>query len=516
MESYSQAIYRLDSSHTSKTDAADAAEVTSLAVWLLPNFLTIVFAVTLLQVLFLSAGMPRLFHDSDTGWHIRNGESILSSAVVPRVDAFSYTRAGQPWLAWEWLSDTLLGASHRMAGLSGVGLIAAITIALTVYGAAHLALSLGGNLFFTSAGTVLLLGVTSMHWLARPHLFSWILALAFLSVAETERRHNSRFLWVLPALAALWANMHGSFLLGPAILFIYALGEWIAQHSARRFLTVSLLSLISTLINPYGWRLHEHVFTYLQSDYLMDHIQEFGSFNFHSAGALYVEMFLAVATLGTVALLKQRAFGPALLSLGMLHLSLYSARHLATAAVLLLPLSIAALTRQVEEWPRLRNFIRYSQRLRAIDQRVHGIVPIAIVLVLTVFGVNALASNGRVTFDPGTFPVHAADFLEKTNASTNTGNIFTTDQWGGYLIYRFDGQMKVFLDGRSDFYGRDLLETYGRVISVKPGWDKVLTEYDARFVLVPPDSSLGSVLQSRTDWKCIYSDAVSSIYERTN
>src|SRR3954466_2727480 len=98
MESYSQAIYALDAPHRSK---ADLANVTSLAVWLLPNFLAVVFAVTLLQVLFLSAGSPRLFHDSDSGWHIRNGEAILSAGSVPQADAFSYTRAGASWLSWE-------------------------------------------------------------------------------------------------------------------------------------------------------------------------------------------------------------------------------------------------------------------------------------------------------------------------------------------------------------------------------------------------------------------------------
>src|SRR5438552_2169938 len=203
MNGYPQVIHSLDSSPRS---TAERAGINSVALWLLPNLVGIVFTVTLLQVLFLSAGMPRLFHDSDTGWHIRNGESMLSSAAVPRTDAFSYTRPGQPWFAWEWLSDTLFGASYRIDGLSGVALIASATIALTVYGAAHLALSLGGNLFFTAAGTILLLGVTSMHWLARPHLFSWILALAFLSTAEAERRRNTRILWVLPALAAIWAN----------------------------------------------------------------------------------------------------------------------------------------------------------------------------------------------------------------------------------------------------------------------------------------------------------------------
>ena len=84
MDGYSQAIYALDSPSRPN---AHAAEVTSVAVWCLPNFLAVVFAVTLLQVLFLSAGIPRLFHDSDTGWHVRNGETILSSRSVPRAEA---------------------------------------------------------------------------------------------------------------------------------------------------------------------------------------------------------------------------------------------------------------------------------------------------------------------------------------------------------------------------------------------------------------------------------------------
>src|ERR1041385_2187540 len=224
MDGHSLAIYRLDSRRRTNSDAA---EVTSLAAWFLPNFLAAVFTVTLLQVLFLSAGIPRLFHDSDTGWHVRNGETILSSRSVPRADAFSYTRSGESWISWEWLSDTIFGASHRVAGLSGVALLSTALIAFTAYGATRLTLSLGGNLFFTAAGTILLLGVTSMHWLARPHLFSWILALVFLSVAECERQKTTRTLWTLPVVALIWANMHASFLLGPAILFIYAVGEWI-------------------------------------------------------------------------------------------------------------------------------------------------------------------------------------------------------------------------------------------------------------------------------------------------
>ena len=512
MESYSQAVYALDSTRGFKVEPAG---VTSLAVWLLPNFVAVVFAVTLLQVLFLSAGSPRLFHDGDTGWHVRSGEVILSSASLPRADPFSYTRAGQPWFSWEWLSDAAFGALHRISGLPAVALITALAIALTACGAAHLALSLGGNLFFTAAATVLLLGVTSVHWLARPHIFSWILALLFLWAAEHERRHGGQVLYGLPFVALLWANLHGSFLLGPAILFIYAAGEWLRRRSALRFAVSSLVCLLATFINPYGWRLHEHIFTYLQNDYLMDHILEFGSFSFHSAGALYVECFLAAAVLGTIALVRQRAFGPALLCLGMLHISLYSARYLATAAVLVLPLSVVALTREAKAWPGLKPLLDYSDRLRAIDRRIYGVVPILLVLAITVLGLNALARAGRVGFDTGTFPVRAADFLEQRNARNGgLGRVFAKDQWGGYLIYRFPARVKVFIDGRSDFYGQNVLETYAQVAEVKPGWDALLKQYNVQVVLVPPDNALASALLLSPDWKRIYSDRVAAVYER--
>ena len=531
MSGYSQATYALDAARRSR------GEVTSLAALLLPGLGAVVFAVTLLQVLFLSQGAQALFRDSDTGWHVRSGEAILSTAAAPRADRFSYTRDGRQWFAWEWLLDALLGGAHRIAGLPGVALLAALAIALTAWGVARLSLSLGGDLFFTAAATVLLLGTTSIHWLARPHVFSWLLTLLFLCVAEHERRSPGRALYWLPLPACLWANMHGSFLLGPAILFLYAIGEWLEGiancelrianlqsgrisnfefrnakfNAGLRFAAACLASLLATLINPYGWRLHEHVVTYLQNDYLMDHISEFRSFSFHSPGALYVELFLLVAVLGVVALLRQRAFGPALLAFGILHVALYSARHLPTAAVSLLPLCVAALTREARDWSSLRPLLDYSERLRAIDRKIWGVVPILLVLAGTLAGLGTLARAGGVGFSSALFPVRAADFLEQRQA---TGRLFAKDQWGGYLIYRFAGRTKVFMDGRSDFYGRDLLETYARVVEVKPGWDAVLKQYDIRFVLVPPDNALASVLQLRPDWKRVYVDPVAALFER--
>jgi hypothetical protein len=494
-------------------------KVSSLARAIVPSLGAVVFAVALVHILFLSAGTRTLFRDSDTGWHIRNGEAILAARSVPRTDSFSYTSAGAPWFSWEWGSDLIVGTAHRLAGPAGVAFLAALVIALVAWGAARLALSLGGNLLLTAVASGLLLGSTSIHWLARPHIFSWLIALGFLAIAEHERRKPGKAIYWLPALACLWANLHGSFPLGPGILFLYAAGDALAgserRKAAVRFALAGIASLAATLINPYGWNLHAHVISYLQNTYLMDHISEFRSFSFHAPGAIYVELSLAIVVLGIIALFSERAYGPALLGLALLHLSLYSARHLPTTAVLLLPLSVAALTRHAENWPRLRPLLEYSQRLRAIDLRVAGVVPVMLVLVASLGALVPLARAGRVGFDPAVFPAGAADFLEQQGIARGAiGPVFAKDQWGGYLIYRFDGRLKVFLDGRSDFYGRDMLETYATVMDVKPGWNEVLRRYNVRSVLVPPDHALVSVLSLSPGWQRVYADSVSTVFER--
>lgn len=493
--------------------ACSEPRVSWLAAMLLPSFGSVVFAVSLCQVLFLSGGPQTLFRDSDTGWHVRNGEAILDNGAVPRVDGFSYTREGRQWLAWEWLSDALLGATHRTAGLPGVALLAALAIALTAWGTARFSLSLGCDFMGTAAAIVLLLVTTSIHWLARPHVFSWLVALLFLSIVERERQRSTRGVYALPLLSCLWANIHASFLLGPLILFAYAAGEALNAERVRRdrFAAAGLASLAATFVNPQGWQLHGHILAYLTDGYLMDHIVEFRSFSFHSPGAHYIELFLLVAVVGVLALLRQRAWGPGILALVMLHLGLYSARHLPLAAVLLLPLCLAALTREAETWPRLDPLIAYSRRLRAIDRRVWGVVPVSLVLIATIGMLTNLARSGTVGFSALKFPVHAADFIEQRALE---GRIFAKDQWDGYLIYRLAGRTKVFVDGRSDFYGRELLETYAQVVEVKPGWDDILRRYDVRFVLVPPDNALASVLRLSTDWKAVYADPVAAMFER--
>src|SRR5258706_2659857 len=87
-----------------------------------PDLAMVAASVTLFYCLFLFQGYQKLFRDSDAGWHIRNGESILATGTLPRTDPYSFSRAGEPWFAWEWGADMVTGAIHRAGGLPGVAM----------------------------------------------------------------------------------------------------------------------------------------------------------------------------------------------------------------------------------------------------------------------------------------------------------------------------------------------------------------------------------------------------------
>src|SRR5712671_6244113 len=98
--------------------------------FLLPSVRDLIFLLAF-WALFIGPLANRPLADSDIGWHIRAGEQILLTHSVPRVDSFSATMKGQPWFAWEWLYDALLGMVHGAMGLNGVVWLAALLMSTT-------------------------------------------------------------------------------------------------------------------------------------------------------------------------------------------------------------------------------------------------------------------------------------------------------------------------------------------------------------------------------------------------
>ena len=520
--------------------------------WWLPDLALVLSIVTLLYCLFLFDGLQNLFRDSDTGWHIRTGEAILAglqggtassmatakkqpsrSAVgnpleaLPRIDPYSFTRAGAPWIDWEWGADVLSASAYRWAGLGGVAILFALAIASATWLWVRLNWVMGGSFLIACAMASPMLSTSNLHWLARPHIFGWLLLLGTVWMAEAApARFRPRHALAIFLGSALWANLHASFLLAPLIALLYAMShllrplvwnldrptEW---RRARWFVSAALVSLAGTFLNPYGWSLHLHVIRYLNDSELLARVGEFQSFNFHVAGTFQILLTLGLAAAGGVLALAQRNLADFLMTVLFLAMALRSARSLPLAALVLLPIANGAITSALRHvsglatgLDRLRiAFLEYSDRLRILDKRLSGaaLVPFVAAFALLIARVPAVASHAG--FPPDQFPVAAASAIDKLPVDAR---ILAPDKFGGYLICRFDGRRKVFFDGRSDFYGADFMRQYIRLIEVRPGWRDQLTKFHFTYALLPNDYSLIPALE-QLGWRELYKDNVATL-----
>jgi hypothetical protein len=114
----------------------------------------------------------------------------------------------------------------------------------------------------------------------------------------------------------------------------------------------------------------------------------------------------------------------------------------------------------------------------------------------------------RAEFDPTRYPANAVSAL----GQYPTARVFTYDQWGDYLIYRLYPRSRVFVDGRSDFYGEDFETKLLEVLNVNYGWDQTLARFAVDTVLMPPTSPLTGALKESCRWRVVYDDGVALVF----
>jgi hypothetical protein len=512
-----------------RTAAASANVEAVTAPFALPDMATLMAVLTLVFCLFVFNGGRKLFRDSDTGWHIRTGEKILMTRALPSSDPYSFSKPGAAWLAWEWGSDVLMGLAHRIDGLRGVTALFALAIAACTWLWFRLHWAVGGNFYIACALMPPMINTTSLHWLARPHVFSWLFLIGAIWFAERAPfRFGFKQAIAIAAATALWANLHASFFFAPIIALIFAASHFIrpliwdlnrAEESARVrwFLLAAAAALAGSFVNPYGWRLHAHLASYLMDGELLDRVAEFQSFNFHTAGSWQIIATLAIAAMGGTLALIQKNVGHFLLAAMFSVAALRSARALPLVALLILPLANASfcnalramheLQPNVSRW--LDHALIYAHRALTLDRRLNG-APFAIVAVaIALLALRIPGAAARIGFPPDEFPVAASDAIEKLPADAR---LFAPDKYGGYLIYRFNGARKVYFDGRSDFYGAAFMKQYIEVLEVRPGWQEIFRSQHFTHALLPNRYSLLAALD-QAGWKTIYKDNVCTLLE---
>jgi hypothetical protein len=523
--------------------------------------------------------------DNDLFWHLATGRYIWATGHIPLVDPFSWTVPGRRWIAHEWLTELWLYPVYTHGGYGALMLafaaIIAAAFALT-YGTAR---RLGASRPWAVAITLLAAVACAHTWGVRPQMVS----MAFMALTlrllmpgpkgtMAGARSDGRLgaihgripavilhgqapinvpttivwrtlsllralpaLWLLVPLMAVWANMHGGFIFGLALIGAFAAGEsgraiWAALYDdadatyarAIRLWQVLVLSTAACLLTPNGLSGLIYPFSYLGDNASTRYISEWVSPDFHKFQYHFFEALLLALIVGLAGLARRPAVVPglrrvpyltqALLLVAFTHLALDSVRNINLFSVIVAPFIAAYLS---GSWRNLAEVMSRTASPRRSTIAAPPVPPIraALNLGLAAFIVAAvlIARAPDLTYARNAaaqariFPSHAVSYIRSHRIP---GPLLNSYDWGGYLIWTLFPRLRVYVDGRPDMYGDRFMDDFIHTWQAQPGWQKTLRERGVRTILVEPSSGLAHALSATPGWRLIYHDSVAVLYER--
>jgi len=367
---------------------------------------------------------------------------------------------------------------------------------------------------------------SSMHWLSRPHLFTFLMLAVWLTVLHDLRKGNIKQCWLLPVLMLVWANLHGAFIAGFATWFLYGVGilwdslnhkiledEALHPRFWRYYLLGGAAALLVSLLNPSGIGLWKTSIGYIGNDYLVNHTVEYMSPNFHNANFWPFLVFIGLLIVVVGFSKKRIESGLLLTSAAWLVMGLYSARNIPLFVIASAPLLAQGLDELFSGLP--ARFKDMDARLQAVDSTLKGYLWPVLCIVIAVAGfaggVKFDSQKHGNTFDAKLFPVDAVNWLEQ---NPQKGEMFNSFTWGGYLLYRLWPEKRVFIDGQTDFYGEALSRQYSQVNDALPGWEGILDHYKVDWAILPVKDAIALALGSDSSWESVYRDNTAVILRR--
>jgi hypothetical protein len=466
---------------------------------------------------------PNLFADADTLWHIRTGQWILHHAQVPTVDLYSYTAIGSRWISTEWLAEVFFAFAYNIGEWIGVVILTALACAAII---AIIFSYLVRNVRFSIAvgWTALTFVAISPHFLVRPHIFSYSIALIWLiKLLESYDRKDFRSsIPLFCVLMLLWANLHPSFTFGLVLFYVFVAHSCYEKFLARDYrgckgeLIAVIAVSVCALLTPYGIFSALLTLQTINMKYAIQHTLEWQSPNFQQ---FRVHLILLVVLLMSVAGLGVRLRGPRLTVYGILLILALSYLRGLTMLFLLTPILLAQPLSECATWFRAQHkYMRASEdtAVRSSDPILLYFMQRSIMIPAIFFALAALvtvASWRQIGLGPSNSvaPKAAVDFVRKAGI---TGNVFNDHYFGGYLIFR---GIPTFIDGRVPPYTDKFLREYDNTVMLvdRKSAFQLLDRYKVQWLLLKPNDPLAKALTQSEQWHGVYSDKDSVVYVRS-
>lgn len=475
-----------------------------------------IFEVYVFVFAFLFASRP--LSDGDFWWHLKTGEYIVRNFSIPRIDFYSFTVPGKPWVAHEWLSEVLFYLVYSRAGFNTLIFIFTVLTVLAfwiVFRRTRAHPFVKGFAVLLSVWSILpTIGV-------RPRTFTLLFAAIYLAVLHRfVRERETRTIWWLVPLMILWVNLHAGFLLGLVLIGVaiagvvldsWFAGEKLASQSARlkTLALVFVACLVAVNLNPQGPRIFLFPFEFFLSPVQQNQIVDWLSPDFHER-ELFPLLVLIMLTIASLALSPKRVRPSELqLYLATLYMTLKSNRHMAIFALVAGPI----LADYLQHWLDTTRFTRmFDESHSTTSGRRKALFNVILLIPL----IACLIKLKSVIYSPPTqkqvgVPLNAVSYLK---ANGIAGNTFTDPNiWGGYLIWETPAN-PVYIDGRIDMYGDEFIREYLGIIRGLTRWQEPFDKYDVQVALVSPTSPLRLQLEQSSQWQQLYRDEMAIVFRR--
>jgi hypothetical protein len=455
--------------------------------------------------------------DTDTWWHLRSGTAILADRAPLLTDPFSFTRGGTAWVNHSWGGQIALTLAYQTLGEAGIALL---TAALATLGMAFTYAACTGNPYLRAFILIIASAAAAVFWAARPQMFSFALSAAVLYLLYLYKWRQVDRLWVLIPLMAVWANLHAGFFIAFILIFGFVAGEVIGRVVERenpqgltwgqigRVVLIAALSYAALIVNPNGATMWGYSFRTFGIGALQDFIQEWATPNFHRP-EVWPFALLLLGSFVALGLSQRRAeWSELALLCGTAFMGLYAGRNISVFAVTAAPI----LTRHLDAYLTDRGWVLPKARPPKAAQSALNWALLSLILIGVVFRCLIALNPATVAKAKAeSLPVAAAAFL---NEHRPAGPMFNSYNWGGYLMFAAP-DYPVFIDGRTDLYDDALLrEWYAAYNGIR--WQETFATWGIRLVVVEADSPIARILATESGWRAAYSDALASIYVRTD
>ena len=450
----------------------------------------------------------------DIWWHLRAGEYIWEKGLIPREDIFSFTAEGRKWIDHTWLFQAVSWKIYSVAGLAGLIISKALLVGTTFVLLMLVCLRRGSHKTAALLATGFALFILRPRLFIRPHIFTLLFLALHLLILESSTKRRI-WLALLPLLMVIWVNVHGGFVAGFIVLFCNLAGftshlgflkfkgeAWSREELQSFYILVAatLATIAATLLNPYTYEILAFPFRLIGQKTYMENIFEWMPlWRLKGFYLFWIFLFLTL----TAVFFSWRNLQPSdiLQLLVFVILAFLAQRHIELFVIIATPILARHITLD------LKKALSDKTLLWGVEMRPLGhLINLAAILLLVFAGIWVIFPR-RSAFGLGVrsrlYPEKAADFIKQARI---TGRMYNEYEWGGYLIWRFFPQRKVFMDGRTVVYGEDLYQDWTKISEGRKHWQETLDKYGVNFLIINYQKDRPASFWEEERWVPIYWD----------